>query len=258
MSVRRFRSFDAFATARPTALAPDILWLDETGRPCRVEATSTLAAEAPIERATPCRRGPKWKDMPSRHGRYPFKQTGDYLWVESLYEETALTELDYAYSITKVSTQAFCIVFSDGRRHYPDVFTVHSNGSRHVWDIRPPDKIDQKAAAVFADSAAVCSLVGWAHHVYQRDIYHDAADQQRAINLRSLTCYGAVDNAPSSPHRSVIRNALAHRTQLGIARSKLEPEVPPHEIYHLMWTRAIEFDLTKPISDSTTLTWIAE
>ncbi|GAA1499239.1 hypothetical protein GCM10009628_42440 [Paeniglutamicibacter kerguelensis] len=60
-----------------------------------------------------------YPQRPAYEGSYWFATTGRSVWHESLTERYVLMQLDRAGTVEAIGSQPFCLLFSDGTRHYP-------------------------------------------------------------------------------------------------------------------------------------------
>jgi len=201
-----------------------------------------------IERAAPIRRGHNYQHRRNYEGLYWCAGTGSHVWYESMTEYISLMYLDHTTMLTAVAAQPLCLVFEDGTRHYPDYFAALQSGRRILIDVKPHGRMDEVVRTQFDKTAAACRLIGWDY-----DVLHGLPTVPRH-NLEWLAAYRHPWNTPSDQDRSRLLLFLAQPRELREAMTFLSPGGPAfaaHNVYHLMWSRDIDFELDAPLDWST-------
>lgn len=201
-----------------------------------------------IERAAPIRRAYNYQHRRNYEGLYWCAGTGSHVWYESMTEYTSLMYLDHKMMLTAVAAQPLCLVFEDGTMHYPDYFATLQSGRRILIDVKPHERMDDVVRAQFDKTATACRLIGWDY-----DVLHGLQTVPRH-NLEWLSAYRHPWNAPSGEDRSRLLLFLAQPRELREAMMFLSPAEPAfatHNVYHLMWSRDIDFELDAPLDWST-------
>lgn len=188
-------------------------------------------------------------------GLYFWNRTGQHVWFESQTEKDVLMWLDFEGDVLDVRSQPFVICFSDEESplawHVPDFLLLHPNRDISVVDVRPPERITEKAQTQFDATAAVCERIGFGYCVL------DGRRGVAAENVRWLKASRHARCAPALP----IEDAILHFARDGISRRALAiaaaPDAPPRAnawIDYLAWHRKLHFALDRPYSSTTVLT----
>lgn len=197
-----------------------------------------------IERAELIRRGHNYQHRRNYEGLYWCAGTESHVWYESMTEYTSLMYLDHTTSLVAVAAQPLCLIFEDRTKHYPDYFAVLQSGRKVLIDVKPYDRMDEAVEEQFVKTAAACELIGWDY-----EVMHGLPDLPRH-NLEWIAGYRHPWNAPSDTDRSRLLAFLAEPRQLHEAMAHLRPDKPAlaaHHVYHLMWSRDIDFELSTPL-----------
>lgn len=204
------------------------------GRCCNVDFSDVQRSRRPAD----------YRHRRNYEGYYWCSGTGDRIWYESMVEYSALMDLDHRCHLTAVTAQPFCILFPDGTRHYPDFLTVHSSGQRILYDVRPVERIDDRALEQFAKTESLCSAIGWGYHV------HPGVLGVPRHNLEWLAGYRHPVAAPSDSERALILRLAASPIALSALAESVSAEVPSRAmpwIYHLMWKQLLIYDDSRPL-----------
>lgn len=224
-------------------------WFDAVGAESRGPLTSSWSAA--FERAAPARTFGSFKGQRSFPGSWWFATTGEHVGFESWLERDVLMALDFDADVVAVSSQPFWLSWPGegrARRHAPDYFARRVDGTALVIDVRADDRIDAHDAEVFAATAQACQSVGW--HYERRG----RLDSVLGANLRWLAGYrhrrcctpSVADRLLERLSAPVLLDVLA--TIVGDRVAVLPT------LYHLLWRRVIDADLTlAPLSCSTML-----
>jgi hypothetical protein len=168
-------------------------------------------------------------------------------------EYTALMWWDHVGSIQAIAPQPMCLIFSDGGRHYPDFFGLDADGTQVLYDVRPEELIDEKAAAQFMKTELLCRKVGWRYEVFT------GVDRVVRHNLEWLAAYRNERCRPDQVLTGRVLGFLDHPRPFMDVLLLLDLKLPVKyvsQLYNLMWNRQVYFDLSTPLSQST-LIWKA-
>ena len=226
-----------------------IEWFDDSRR---VRATDVVdaASVSHVKPGAPARRPGKWRDQLASQGHYWCAGTQSLIWHESMMEFTALMMLDHLFDIVAVYPQPMMLTFAEGRHHVPDYLVDTAQGERILVDVHAEEMTTEEDVALFGLTEALCSQVGWRYELIDR-----ISDITR-WNLEMMARYNHPRYAPDDITRArVIKLAQTHRT-FGALRSALATSRPGEHLpalFHLMWNRAIRFDLQRPFTDHTAL-----
>jgi len=112
---------------------------------------------------------------------------GGSIRVESGLEHDLVRELDRDRSVVWMVSQPVRLSLSPARGrsrvHTPDLLVLDCEGGVTIWDVRPPEKQDEKFKLVCDLTRAACDQVGWAYRVY------GGSSPTHRHNLRWITAY---------------------------------------------------------------------
>jgi hypothetical protein len=197
-----------------------------------------------------CRCGYNYPHRRNYEGHYPFISTGDFLWYESMEELWCMVLLEHTEDIISIASQPFCLSFRDNTRHYPDLFALHRDGRRTVYDVRPLERVDDRSRGQFAKTAEECLMQGW-----QYIVLHGVAGWQRT-NLEWLACFRTEDMHPGSGDEDELLEYLLTPRTVAQAATRLDAAYPAFRmpsIYHLMFRQGIAYDHSAPLRLDTTI-----
>lgn len=226
-----------------------IAWTDATGAP-RSSVADSRCLKLGLEGARPVRRPVKYQHRRNYEGYYWFAGSGESVWYESMTEYSALMELDHGGQLARIAAQPLCMLFSDGSRHYPDYFALHTSGRQFVYDVRPLNRLDEKAEVQFSKTREVCARIGWGYQVL-----HGATGVQRH-NLEWLAAYRHAYIRPDATTRARILAVATEPVSLGGLIKSLDPEQPVTflpGVYHLLWSRDLTYNPSRPLGWQTAI-----
>ena len=200
--------------------------------------------------------GLPWSEPPrsryqrGRSGVYFFASTRRHVGFASLQEESLLLALDHSQSVAAILAQPFKLFFLRGEEkkdHVPDFFAVHQDGTQNVWEVRPYDLIDGHLTREAALTREFCREVGFGYALF---------DGMRTVTKKTLLFLHAYSdvrryNPPSEPRARLLELFTAQSTLGAVIEAMPEPSrLTRMWVYHLMWTRQLEFDHARALSDS--------
>ncbi|MEV6537054.1 TnsA-like heteromeric transposase endonuclease subunit [Streptomyces sp. NPDC051639] len=97
-------------------------------------------------------------------GWYWSASTGRHVGFESWLERDRLLLMDFDPGVTGIASQPFWLHWHDGereRRHAPDYFVRHADGSAAVVDVRADERIKPADAEAFEATRMACAQAGW-------------------------------------------------------------------------------------------------
>lgn len=226
---------------------PVIAWTDASGA-ARTAVADPHCLAYGLEGARTARRPVNYQHRRNYEGYYWCAGSGESIWYESMTEYSVIMELDHTKRLAGIAAQPLCILFSDGTRHYPDYFALHDSGAQGLYDVRPSDRVDEKAEIQFAKTREVCERIGWDYQVL-----NGVRGVQRH-NLEWLAGYRHPYMAPDPPTRARIRDAARNPVPLAGLATALDPALPVRHlpgIYHLLWIRELVYDPSVPLGWTT-------
>src|SRR6266545_3888374 len=201
---------------------------------------------APLAVCEPVRRFGWHPRQRHRPGLQFMVSTGRHHGFESLAEQRLLLALDFA-GAARVVSQPFRLRFATStgwRDHTPDFVGVLRDGSTWLVDVRPLDRVDERARVCFAAAAEAALAAGWRYLVVtgwrgQVLATLDALSAQRRpledrLGLRGQLLRG-VEAGPRTFGELVAATAL--------------PAVARAHALHLLWHRRLGVDLARPFGD---------
>lgn len=237
-------------TIRKTSAEYDrIEWYD-AGR--RVKAARGVDARSVADVAPhyPVRRFGKWEGQEAMQGHYWCVGTQTMVRHESMMEFTSLMMLDHLFDIAHVMSQPMLLTFAVGRHHTPDFLVDTAQGERILVEVHEKGMTAEADLERFGLTDALCTRVGWRFELIDR-----VTDVVR-WNLEMMARYNHPRYAPDEVTGArILKLANEHRTfgglRTALATSKPGEHLPA--VFHLMWNRAIRFDLHRAFSDLTPL-----
>ena len=216
-----------------------------------------LTSDMPISAATAAGvlSAVPWRTIRSRRGQRHFpglywsSTTGGHVVYESRLELARLLLADADPLVVGIAAQPF-LVSDEKRRHVPDFLLVRADGSALIVNVKPADRLqDERVAAALAWAEAVFLARGWTHEIWS------AADPDVLSNTRFLAGYRRAAHLD----RAVVAAAAAlDIAGLTIAQAEavlLDAGIcePRPVLLHLVWSGALQADLTFPLSCDTLL-----
>lgn len=207
------------------------------------------ASVAKVAPGQPARLPMKWDTQRSSQGYYWCACTGTMVRYESMSEFTAMMLLDHLFDIVEVASQPMMLTFQrDDLHHVPDVFVRTAQGESILVDVHDTGLTTDAEALKFELTAQLCERVGWRYELF--DTFPDVT----RWNLEMMGRYHHPRFEPEAATRSRILNVARQVKTFGALREALRTERPGEHlpaVFHLMWQRAIRFDLEKPFTDNT-------
>lgn len=243
MAMKRSPTPDPYRNVVPSSDRSVIAWTDASGALRSAIADQRCLAHE-LETARVSRRPVKYQHRRNYEGFYWCAGSGESVWYESMTEYSALMKLDHTCKLAKVAAQPFCILFDDGSRHYPDFFAVHLSGQQVLYDVRPAQRVDDKAQEQFGKTRDLCDRIGWGYEVL------NGVTGVERHNLEWLAGYRHSYAAPGAELASRVREGVSTPVPLGELAYTLDPELPVRflpMIYHLMWSGALSYTPSIPL-----------
>jgi hypothetical protein len=237
----------------PMLVEPDgfsVAWFGLAG-----ERGSPLAdaAEVAFEDARPVRSFASYRGQRHFPGWNWCASNGRHVAFESWLERDHAMLLDFDPDVAGLAAQPFALGWPDqmtGRRrsHVPDFFARTLSGDGVVVDCRPPERIDEKTAIVFAVMAQACDVAGWAYRVV------GPVEPVRAANLRWLAGYRHPRFAVSEALAAAVAAAFVVPAPLFAQAATVgEPLMVLPVVFQLLWRGGLGADLSLPLTDHTTV-----
>lgn len=214
----------------------------------RVEIDAADVGSVPFEDCEPVRDFPTWPGKQHYSGLLYMQGVQAHVGFESLAERSFLIELDRREDLGSVTSQPMWIRWlgDDPGSHAPDFFVRFADGSRMVVDVRPLQRIDASARAVFDRTAVLCADFGWRYVVYSEDSLIRDANIRFLMRFREPSW--SVDGTAQvlSGFAGTIKEAAKGLGggQEGLGRC-----------YALIWSHRLDADLEQPLSLKTLVTW---
>ncbi|MFJ2551491.1 TnsA-like heteromeric transposase endonuclease subunit [Microbacterium sp. NPDC087591] len=187
---------------------------------------------------------------------YYWQRTRSHVWCESQEERRELLWLDYGGQVERLWSQPFAI--SWGRRsrlaglsHFPDFLGQFIDGTYGLFDVRPKARIDERAKLQFAETAAMCELMGLRYQVLS------GHDGRATGNLECLSASRHDRCRPSPGVESGILEAAAAGQSRRALCDLVSPGCPPlacEWVDNMAWRRLLDVDLGAVFSSDTVYT----
>ncbi|MCT9819298.1 TnsA-like heteromeric transposase endonuclease subunit [Microbacterium sp. W1N] len=226
-------------------------WIDGAGRAqaVRVLDAASVRDMSPTGRTRPIY---KWTGMTNYHGHYWVSSTGRHVWHESMAEYSVMMLMDHLHSPTNALSQPLLVTFADGSHHTPDYLLDTPSGGRLLVDVHPKARTTKEHAKSFEQTRRLCEGVGWGYYLF------DSLNRVAVWNLEMFARYRHPRYAPKAEVAETIL-ALANKVEtFGELRAALKTDKPGEAIpyiYHLMWRRHIQFNLSRPFRDHSPI-WV--
>lgn len=179
----------------------------------------------------------------------------EWVWCESQAEKAEVMWLDFEGVFTKLWPQPFVICFppevSGAVSHTPDFLGAAEDGRLALFDVRPADRIDERARRQFSLTAEVCETLGWPYEVLS------GRETTATMNLEWLKASRHMRCAPPADALERILIAArdgATRAELLAIAAPQRPERANQWVDHLAWHRMIVFDLHARLENNTIFT----
>ncbi len=171
---------------------------------------------------------------------------GGSIRVESGLEHDLVRELDRDPNVVWMVSQPVRLSLATaqikGRVHTPDLLVLERDGAVTIWDVRPPEKQDEKFNLVRDLTKAACEQVGWAYRVY------GGAPPVHRHNVRWITAY----RRPMPWYQNARAELLAICASPGATvGSVLEADRGAGHLtsamWHHVWAGLLRIDLDQPL-----------
>lgn len=241
----------------------ELHWVPRAGGRASSRSASRTAA---VDRGLGCRDWAEVDPAPVRTSKgvrhhftgalYYWQRTRSHVWCESQAERWEVLWLDYGGQVERLWSQPFAVAFGhasplSGHWHVPDFLARFTDGSYGLFDVRPADRIDDRADAQFAETARVCGRLGWHYRVLAG---HDR------LATQNLDCVSASRHdrcrPPAGAERLILDAAVGGRPRGWLCRAA-SPDCPPLAcawVDNLAWRRLLRVDLAGVFSSGTVYT----
>lgn len=226
-----------------------IEWFDAKRRVHSAKAVDARSV-AGVRPEVPARRPGKWVGQSASQGYYWCAGTQSMLRYESMMEFTSLMLFDHLFDLVDAVAQPMMLTFADGTHHVPD-FLLHTvHGEAIVLDVHDKTMTTDADARAFELTCQLCERVGWRFELI------DTISEVTRWNLEMMARYNHPRYAPDEVTRLRILKAVKYEPTFGDLRQALATSRPGEHLpatYHLMWNRAIRFELDRRFTDHTRL-----
>lgn len=234
-------------SAQPVDRAVDTVRWTIASKEFSAPATPALLHE-PLVDSDPARSGAQYQNRINSHGRYYWQRTASHVWHESVLELRCLERLDFEGEVLRVAAQPFEVTFREGadtQRHTPDFFGLLRDGSQVVYDVKPLGRMTEKVQVQFAETARVCTAIGWRH-----EVLHEGSEMSTMV-LSHLRKSRHPNSCPSTDVRDQARQVFADGRPLAQGREMLNrrhPALAMPYIKHLIWHGILRVDIERPLT----------
>ena len=221
-----------------TPTVATVTWIDAIAQRHTAAAGPALLQEHLYE-ARPIRMSKPHKRSTAYQGHSFISQTRQQLWTESRLEAFALMWIDMSFNVESIATQPMRINFSDGTRHTPDIFALHSDATQVLYDVKPKAKLTEDTLTQFRKTREVCADIGWGYKVF-----HELAPQNHA-NMLWLWNFRRTDLIPSQEVEARVLELLDEPRTISSVAVESGLSIPDANtaIFNMLWRRILRTDL---------------
>lgn len=213
-------------------------WLNSNQKWVEAPASTELLNKE-LYLTLPARQGNRYPRQRNYHGLYFFSQTQRHIWFESNIEASRLASLDMTQRIVAIASQPMRITFAGGSIHFPDFIALHSNHRQVLYDVKPKDRLTPEVLTQFAQTKAVCDLVGWGYEVLTE------LDPVERVNLEWLSQFKHHGFYPDQAALDRLLDALTAPMSVNAAAVALGMESLARArsaLFHLLWVGTLTID----------------
>lgn len=225
-------------------------YLDPQNHRLELQSASELVRVS-FETAQPVRSFVSYRSKKNYEGLYACVNLDLQVRFESLLESLFLLQLDWENTATAIAAQPFWVHWQSDQpiSHAPDYFVRLRNGDGLVVDVRPAERIDDKAHLVFEQTRRLCEQVGWRYCVFgtpQVDfinslkVFREYSSFQLGDDDKIATLLGFAQ-VPTSIDELV---STAQKIDLSAGEAR-------GVIFRLLWERRLTADLSTAMSSAT-------
>lgn len=256
----RRHGIDKARTGRPHAKVfeaakasnrPHVSWMVDNGQHALSAGPAVLDEELYVSRRVRTPR--RHMNRTSLTGYYSFISNGDHVWHDSLNEAKALRNLDYRGDIVAIASQPATITFPDGHWHVLDFIALDTSGRQIVIDVKLESQLTRtRVDTQLTATAKACELIGWGYEV------HTDLPLQLEMNMEWLEQFKLPRLMPPRANVARLEARAGQPMSVREAAATLAPEslaTGRTYLYHLVWARHVEMDLTVRIGDDSAV-WV--
>ena len=192
----------------------------------------------------------KWDGQRASQGYYWCAGSQTMVRHESMSEFTAMMLLDHLLDVIEAVAQPMLLSFPNGLYHTPDYLIRTAQGDAILVDVHDSVRTSEADALKFELTRQLCERVGWGFELF--DMFTDIT----RWSLEMMCRYHHPRYEPTASMRARILKLVRKHKTFGSLREALRTDKPGEHlpaVYHLMWQRAIRFDVHSPFNDSTRL-----
>jgi len=206
-----------------------------------------------VKAASPWRTFRSHRKQRHYSGWYWSSTMGDHVIYESRLELARLMLADADPDVVNIAAQPFLLiegVETKPRRHIPDFFVEHRNGTCTVVNVKPAAKLDDpKVAAALAWAGETVTAKGWSVEVWT------GCNPLLLANIRFLAGYRRSWLFDPVQVRAV-EAAIVGGDTIGRLEARLRDSgvVEPRPlVLHLLWAGRVRAELTGPLDTDTAI-----
>ena len=212
-----------------------------------------VARVGDVSAATPWRIFRSHRNQFHYSGWYWSSTTGDHVNYESRVELARLLLADADPDVVDIAAQPFLLIEgteTKPRRHVPDFFIQHRDGSCTVVNVKAAERLDEpKVAATLVWAGQAITAKGWVPEVWT------GCDPLLLANVRFLACYRRswlFDPAEvRAAEAAIVEGDTIGRLERRLADSGVAEPRPV--VLHLLWTGRLRAELSAPLDTDTTI-----
>lgn len=204
----------------------------------------------------PVRKPNAYKGQSHLPGLFWMSKLARLVSYESRLEMVVLKKLDFDSDLCEVLPQPCVLHFSSkGKRyrHIPDYLVWRPGVSPQLINVKPRKYVEaERNERAFSACERACEQIGWT--------YSTQSEPPRVL-LANLNWLAGYRRQP--PAFSQYARVLAERAWQPVSIAKLLDRVGPSALvrpvlFHLLWTRKLEFDIGRTLSDSSTVALVMQ
>jgi hypothetical protein len=237
---------DGFERSASDAADLTIVFVDHAGSIQRDRIAQL--ADAPLEQAVAISKPATYRGQRNLPGLWWSATARRHLWYQSWLARDQAIVLDFDPRVSGLAGQPFRLEWREGRRgwsHVPAWFARLGDGGALVVDCHPANRVEPDTSYRVAVTARACANVGWRY-----ELVH-GHDPVRMANLRWLAAYRHPRHL-QQPTAAALRAVFAQPGELLAGATQVgDPIAVLPVLYHLLWRRQLEIDLTCGLHDRT-------
>jgi len=210
----------------------------------------------PFDQYRPIRAFTSYRGQRHWPGLYWCATTQTFIPYESRLEQSWVLLCDFDAEVTGIAAQPFRLHISHGatwRTHVPDYFLRLATGRERVIDVILSRKVvDPVIQARVNATREACIIAGWGYHVLSEP------DPVLLANIRWLAGFRRSPRAAGELARVVLEACRAPAPIGSVVDAHVPEALVRPMLFHLLWSHQLIADLSRPLTNSTVVSWPLE